>query len=71
MLKGTSDGSLEGTPTFEVEIKGALELTIALHLKMHMVAYLSVQKMHKNDWIKSELEEVFYVALEGKPMISL
>ena len=48
--------SLEGTLTFEVEIKGALEVTIALHLKMHMLAGALVStKNAKSDRIKGEL----------------
>ena len=63
---------MEGTLTFEVEIKGAPEVTIALHLKMHMAAGALVStKNPKSDWIKGELEAVLYVALEGTPKISL
>ena len=36
-VEGAPDGSYEGIPTIEVEIKGALEVTIELHLKIHMV----------------------------------
>ena len=38
--KGASDGLSQGKPTFEVETEGALDVTIELHLKMHMVAHL-------------------------------
>ena len=70
-VEGAPDGSSENTPTFEVEIKGALEVTIELHLKMHKVVHLLVQKSSQNNSIKGELEEALYVALEGAPKISL
>ena len=35
-VEGGTDVSFQGTSTFEVEIKGAIEVTIELHLKMHM-----------------------------------
>ena len=38
-VEGASDGSSEGTPTYEVKIKGALEVAIGLHLKMHIVVH--------------------------------
>ena len=61
------DGSSEDTSTFELEIKHALEVTTALHLKMQMV----VQKSSQNNSIKGELEEALYVALVRAPKISL
>ena len=70
-VEGAPDGSSEGTPTFEVEIKGAFEVTIELHLKIHMVVYLLVQKSPRNNSIKGELEEALYVVLEVAPKISL
>ena len=36
-VEGAPNLSFEGTPTFDVKIEGALEVTIELHLKMHMV----------------------------------
>ena len=42
VVEGAPNGSFEGTPTFEVEIKGALGVTIKLHLKMHLVMHLLV-----------------------------
>ena len=39
-VKGAPDGLSQGKPTFEVETEGALDVTIELHLKMHMVAHL-------------------------------
>ena len=62
---------LKKTPTFEVEIKGALEITIALRLKIHMVVHLLVQTSSQNNSIKGEFEETLHVALEGAPKISL
>ena len=44
-VEGAANGSSQGTPTFEVEMKGALEVKIELRLKMHMVVHLLVQKM--------------------------
>ena len=41
-FEGVPDGSPESTPTFEVEIKGVLEVTIEMSLKMHMVVCLLV-----------------------------
>ena len=66
-VEGVPDGSSEGTPTFELEIKGALEVTIELHLKMQMVLHLLVQNSSQNNSTKGELE----VVLEGAPEISL
>ena len=43
--------------TFEIEIKGALEVTTELHLKMHMVVYFLLQKSARNNSIKDKLEE--------------
>ena len=62
---------LKKNPTFEVEIKGALEITIELRLKIHMVVHLLVQKSSQNNSIKGEFEETLHVALEGAPKISL
>ena len=45
------DGSSENTPTFEVEIKGALEVTTELHLKILMLVYLLEQKSSQNNSI--------------------
>ena len=67
-VEGAPDGSFENTPTFEVKIKGALEVT---RLKMDKVVHLLVQKSSQNNSIKGELEEALYVALEGAPKISL
>ena len=36
-VEGAPDDSSEGKPTSEVEIEGELEVTIQLHLKIHMV----------------------------------
>ena len=55
-VEGAPDGSSRGTPTFEVEIKGALEVTTKLHVKMHMMVYWLVQKSTQNDSIKGKLE---------------
>ena len=41
-FEGVSDSSSEVRPTFEVDIKGVLEVTAVLHLKMHMVVCLLV-----------------------------
>ena len=38
-IEGAPDGLSQGLPTFEVEIKGALEIAIGLHLKMQMMAH--------------------------------
>ena len=38
----------EGTLTFEVKIKSALEVTIEIHLKMHMMVQLLEQKGAQN-----------------------
>ena len=70
-VEGAPDGSSEGTPIYEIEIKGALEVTVDLHLKMQMVVHLLVQKSAQNGSIKDELEEALYVALENTPKISL
>ena len=69
-VEGASDGSSEGTSTYEVKIKGAHEVVIELHLKMHMVMHQLVEKSTQNDSIKGELEETLCVALEGAPKIS-
>ena len=59
------------TSTFEVEIKGAVEVTIELHLKMYMVMRLLVQKSAQSYSLKDELDKALYVALKGAPVISL
>ena len=41
-VEGAPDSTSKGTPTFEFEIKCALEVTVELHLKMQMVIYLLV-----------------------------
>ena len=69
--EGAPDGSSEETPIFEVEIKGALEVTIEFHLKIYMVVRLLVQMSSQNNSIKGILEETLYVALEGAPKILL
>ena len=69
-VEGAPDGSSQIIPTFEVEIKGALEITIELNLKKHMVVHLLVQKSSQNNSIKGEVEEALYGALEGAPKIS-
>ena len=61
-VEGVIDGSSEGTPTFKVEIKGGLEVKIAVHLL--------VQKSSQNNSMKGE-EEALYVALEDASKISL
>ena len=66
----TPDGPSGGTPTFEFEIKGALEVTIDLHLKIHMVVHWLVQKSTQNNSIKGKLEETLYGAPEVAPNIS-
>ena len=70
-VEGAPDGLSQGTPTFEVKIKGAFEVAIELHLKIHMVVHLLVQKSSQNNSVKGELEEALFVALEGAPKISL
>ena len=70
-VEGAPDGSSHRTPTFEVEIKGPLEVTIELHLKMHMVVHLLVQQSSQNNSMKRELGEALYVALEGASKTSL
>ena len=60
-VEGAPDDRSEGTPTFEVEIQGALEDAIELHMKMHMVVRLLVQNNSQNNSIKGELEEALYV----------
>ena len=57
--------------TFEIEIKGALEVTNELHLKMHMVVYFLLQKSARNNSIKDKLEEALSVVHECAPKISL
>ena len=47
------------TSTFEVEIKGAVEVTIELHLMR-----LLVQKSAQNYSLKDELDKALYVALK-------
>ena len=51
-FEGVSDSSSEVRPTFEVDIKGVLEVTVEMHLKMHMVVCLLVQKNSQNNSIK-------------------
>ena len=70
-VEGAGDGWSESTPTFEVETKGALEVTTDLHLRMHMVVHLFVQKNTQNSSIKGGLEEVLDVALESAHKFSL
>ena len=52
------------TPTFEVEIKGTLEITVELHLTMQMVVHLLVERSAQNDSIIGEREEALEDALE-------
>ena len=40
-----------------------------MHLKMHMVVHLLVQKNMQNNSTKGELEEAPHVALQGAPKI--
>ena len=54
-FEGAPDDSSEGTHTFEVEIKGVLEVTIEMHLKMHMVVSLLVHMNSQNNSIKGDL----------------
>ena len=70
-VENAADGLSQGTPTFEVKIKGALEVTFELRLQMHKVMHLLVQKRSQNNSIKGEFEYALYVALEGGPKISL
>ena len=63
--------SSEGTPIFDVEMKGTPEVTIEMHLDMHILLPWLVQKSSKNNSINSELEEALYVALEGALKILL
>ena len=65
------DCSSDGTTIFEVEIEGALEVKIELHLYRYMLMYLLVQKCAQNDSIKGKLEEALHVVLEVAPKISL
>ena len=57
-MEDTTESSSEGTPkdlytdAQEVEIKGALEVTIELHLKMCMVVQLPGHRSAQNDSIK-------------------
>ena len=71
VVEGVPYASSEATPTFEVEIKSRLEFTMELHLRMHILERLLMQKSPQNDSIKGELEEALNVALEGAPKISL
>ena len=64
-------GSSKGAPTFEVKVKGALEVTIELHLKVRIVVWLLVQKSSQNTSIKGELKEALCDSVEGAPNISL
>ena len=50
------EGSCEGIPTFEDDIKGALGVKIELHLKMYIVMHFLVHKSDQSDLIKDELE---------------
>ena len=70
-VESAPDGLSEDKPTFEVEIKDAFYVAIEFHLKMHMAMHLLAQKGSQNNSIKDDLEETFYVALEGAPKISL
>ena len=38
-VENAADGLYQGTPTFEVKIKGALEVKIELRLQMHKVMH--------------------------------
>ena len=51
-------------PTFEVEIKGTLEITVELHLTMQMVVHLLVESSAQNDSIKAEREEALVDTIE-------
>ena len=68
---GCSNGSSEDAATFEIEIKSALEATIELQLKIHIVMYLLKQNSAQNDSIYGEIEETLHIPLEGGPKISL
>ena len=69
--EGAPDGSSEDTLTFEVKIKGALDVTTELHLTIHRVVQLLMQKSSQNNSIKGILKESLYHALESAPKISL
>ena len=62
---------LKDRPTFQFEVKGALQVTIELLLKMRVVMHLLKQKSAQNDSIKGELEKTFYGTLEEASKISL
>ena len=62
---------LKDRTTFQVDVKGALQVIIELHLKMRVVMHLLKQKSAQNDSIKGELEKTFYNTLEGASKISL
>ena len=64
-FEGVPDGSSEETPTFEVEIKSALEVRIELHLKLQL-SCTQCKKSTLNDSIKGELEETLYVPCKKK-----
>ena len=70
-FESAPDSSSECIPISEVEIKGVLDVTTELHLKIHMVVRLLVQMSSQNTSIKGELEEALYAAVKGAPIISL
>ena len=70
-VESVPDGLSEDTPTFEVEIKGAIKVAIEFHLKMLMVVHFLVLKCSQNSSIKGEHEAALYATLEGAPKISL
>ena len=51
------DDSSEGTPIFEVEIKGALGVATKLQLNMHMLVPFLIQNSSQNHPIKGERGE--------------
>ena len=46
-VEGAPDGSSEDTPKTHTEIKDALELTVELYLKIHMVVHWLCKIVHK------------------------
>ena len=50
-IQGAPECSSERTPTFKVEIKVALDVTIGLHLKMRTRMRLLVHKWRSKRWI--------------------
>ena len=66
-FEGVSDVSSEDVPTFDFEIKGALEVRSELHLKVHTLMHLLVQKSAQKGTFDVAVDGTLDCAMKGAP----